>query len=86
MNNIVNDLHHEIRFENRVINRKNFFVKQNISFLFLNNILKCVKYRTYFFIPGKFCFFKISKNSIASAFFLPEADTKKYRYISAIAD
>ena len=37
------------------------------------------------FILGDVLFFKISKNLIASAFFLAEADTKKHRYASAKA-
>ena len=71
VNNTVNDLCHGIKFENRVKNRNNFFIKQNIYFLFLNNILKYIKYKIYFFILGKVFFFKISKNSVASASFLP---------------
>ena len=56
VNNTINNLRHEIKFENHVKNRNNFFIKQNISFL--NNTLKYIKYKLYiFFILGK-VFFK----------------------------
>ena len=45
MNNTVNDLCHEIKFENRVKHRNNYFIKQNMSFPFLNNVLKYIKYK-----------------------------------------
>ena len=32
--NTVNDLRYEIKFENRVKDKNNFFIKRNISFLF----------------------------------------------------
>ena len=32
--NTVNDLCHKIKFENRVENKNNFFIKQSITFLF----------------------------------------------------
>ena len=41
VDNTVNDKRYEVKFENRVKNKINFFIKQNISFLFLNkNIFK----------------------------------------------
>ena len=36
VDNTVNDLCYEIKFENHVKDKNNFFMKQNISFLFLN--------------------------------------------------
>ena len=33
--NTANDLRYEIKFENCVKDKKNFFIKRNISFLFL---------------------------------------------------
>ena len=65
----INDLRHEIKFENRVKNKNNFFIKPNISF-FLTKI---------FFYSWKSIFFKIPMNWTA------KADTKKYRYLSAKA-
>ena len=54
--NTVNDLRYEIKFENRVKDKINFFIKRNI---FLNkNTLEMY-------------FFKIRKNLIVSAFHLP---------------
>ena len=34
VDNTVHDLHYEIKFENRVKDKNNFFIIQNISFLF----------------------------------------------------
>ena len=34
VDNTVNDLRYEIKFENRVKGKTNFFIKQNIFFLF----------------------------------------------------
>ena len=34
----INDLRHEIKSENRVKNKNNFFIKPNISFFFNKNI------------------------------------------------
>ena len=48
---------HEIKFENHMKSRNNFFIMQNIYFLFLSNILKYIKCKMYFFILGK-VFFK----------------------------
>ena len=62
VDNTVNDLCHEIKFENLVKNKNNFFTKQNIFLLFFKKI-------HIIFIFGK-VFLKIPKNSIASAFFL----------------
>ena len=33
VDNTVNDLHYEIKFENCVIDKNNFFIKRNIAFL-----------------------------------------------------
>ena len=33
VNNTVNDLHYEIKFENCVKDKNNFFIKRNIAFL-----------------------------------------------------
>ena len=74
MNNTVNDLHHEIKFENCVKNKNNFLTKQNISFLHKNKD---------FFILEKYIR-KISQNSIASTFFLPRQILKN-RYALAKA-
>ena len=42
----VNDLRYEIKFENRVKDKNNFFIKQNIAFLFQAKI--------YFILGGVF--------------------------------
>ena len=34
VDNTVNDLRYEIKFENRVKDKNNFFIKRNIAFLF----------------------------------------------------
>ena len=34
VDNTVNDLHYEIKFENRMKDKSNFFIKRNIAFLF----------------------------------------------------
>ena len=65
----LNDLHYEIKFENRVKDKNNFFMKQNISFPFLN--------KNVFFLLGD-AFFKIPKNLVI-------IDTKKHRYASVKA-
>ena len=66
VDNTVNDLCYEIKFDNCVKDKSNFFIQQNIAF-FLTKIC---------FILGT-CFFKIPKNLITSAFFFfTEADTK----------
>ena len=38
VDNIVNDLRYEIKFENCVKDKNNFFIKRNISFLFKTKI------------------------------------------------
>ena len=38
VDNIVNDLRYEIKFENCVKDKNNFFIKQNINFLFKSKI------------------------------------------------
>ena len=58
VDNTVNDLCYEIKFDNCVKDKSNFFIQQNIAF-FLTKIC---------FILGT-CFFKIPKNLITSAFF-----------------
>ena len=60
VDNTVNDLRYEIKFENCVKDKNNFFVKKHF-FSFLNKNI---------FIFGDM-FFKIPKNLITSAFFLP---------------
>ena len=52
MDNTVNNLRYNIKFENRVKDKNNFFIKQNIAFFYLF-------LETYFF--------KILKNLIAEA-------------------
>ena len=46
VDNTVNDLRYEIKFENRVKDKNNFFIKQNIAFLFQTKI--------YFILGGVF--------------------------------
>ena len=58
----VNDLHYEIKFENRVKDKNSFFIKRNISFQFETKI---------HFLFLETYFLKIPKNLIALAFFLP---------------
>ena len=74
VDNTVNDLRYEIKFENRVKDKNNLFIKWNTAFLFLFFFQYLLFLETYYF--------KILKNLIASAFF-SEADTKKRRYTSA---
>ena len=74
VDNTVNDLRYEIKFENCVKDKNNFFIKWNIAFLSWTKILFLETY-----------FFKIPKNLITSAFFFDEADTKKHRYALAKA-
>ena len=62
MDNTVKALRYEIKFENRVRDKNKFFIKRKI-FLF--------KTKIYFFYSLRSIFVKISKNLIASAFFLP---------------
>ena len=75
MDNIVNDLRYEMKFENCVKDKNKFFIKRNIVFVFKQNYILFLE--TYFF--------KTPKNLVASAFFNAEADTKKYRYATAKA-
>ena len=72
VDNTGNDLCYEIKFDDCVKDKSNFFIQQNIAF-FLTKIC---------FILGT-CFFKIPKNLITSAFlflfiffFFTEADTE----------
>ena len=60
MDKTVNDLHYETKFENRVKDKNNFFIKRNSAFLKKSRYILFLE--TYFF--------KIPKNSIVSAFFL----------------
>ena len=60
VDNTVNDLRYEIKFENCVKDKYNFFIKQNIAFL---------SWTKMYFAIGDI-FFKIRKNLITSAFFL----------------
>ena len=46
VDNTVNDLRYEIKFENRVKDKNKFFIKQNIAFLFQAKI--------YFILGGVF--------------------------------
>ena len=75
MDNTVNNLHYETKFENCVKDKNNFFIKQNIAFTSWTKI---------YFILGDI-FRKIRKTLITSAFFFAEAYTKKHRYASAKA-
>ena len=72
VDNTVNDLRYEIKFENCVKDKNNFFIKRNIAF-FLTKI---------YFILGDI-FFKIPKNLVTSEFVLPRQILKKHRYSSA---
>ena len=75
VDNTVNDLHYEIKFENYVKDKNNFFIKWNIVFFSWTKI---------YFILGDI-FFKIPKNLITLVSFLAEADTKRHRYVLAKA-
>ena len=76
MDNTVNDLRYEIKFENCVKDKNNFFIKRIIAFLSWTKI--------YFILGG--ILFKITKNLVTSAFvFFTEGDTKKHRYALAKA-
>ena len=59
VDNTVNDLRYEIKFESSVKDKNNFFIKQNIAFLSWTKI--------YFILEENFP--KIPKNLITSAFF-----------------
>ena len=61
VDNTLNGLRYDSKFENCVKDKNNFFIKQNIAFLSWTKI---------HFILGDI-FFKISKNFFTSAFFLP---------------
>ena len=75
VDNTVNDLHYEIKFENRMKDKNNFFIKRNIVFFFKQKYILFLE--TYIFkIPG---------NLIASAFFSSRQILKKHRYASAKA-
>ena len=60
--NTVNDLHYEIKCENCVKDKNNFLLNKTFLFFF--------KQKNIFLILETY-FFKIPKNLIASAFFLP---------------
>ena len=60
VDNTVNDLLYEIKFENCVKDKNNFFIKQKLLFFLEQKYILFLE--TYFF--------KIPKNLITSAFFL----------------
>ena len=71
----VNNLRY--KFQNRIKNKNNFFIKRTIAFF---------KTKIHLFLEKYFFhFFRIPKNIIASAFFFffVEADTKDHKYASA---
>ena len=70
VDNTVNDLRYEIKFENCAKDKSNFFIKLENCFSFLNKNI---------FYSRRHFFFMIPKNLITSAFFA-EVDTKKHRY------
>ena len=79
MDNTVNDLRYEIKFENCVKVKRTFVLSEPSLFSSQQNI--------YFFHGDKF-FFKIAKNLIACSvfiyfFFSVKADTKNHRFASA---
>ena len=59
VDNTVNDVHYEIKFENCARDKNNFLFKQNIAFFLNKNI----------FCSWRHIFSKIPKNLISSAFF-----------------
>ena len=70
VNNTVNDLHYEIKFENCVKDKNIIFIMQNVAILFWTKI---------YFILGTY-FFKIPKYFLTTSaffFFFAEADSKK---------
>ena len=67
MDNAINDLHYEIKFETCVKDKNNSFIKRNCCSFLNKNI----------FYSWRRIFFKIPMNLIASAFFIVEADIKK---------
>ena len=77
VDNTVNDLNHEIKFQRRV--------KTKITFLLNKTFISSFKQKKNLILEKYF--FKIPKNSIASIFFIffAEADTKKYGSVSAKA-
>ena len=78
VDNTVNDLRYENKFENHVKEKNNFFIKRNIAFLF--SIKYILFLETYFL--------KIPKNLLASADFLPRQILKNVdmpRRISIVA-
>ena len=60
LDNTENDLRYEIKFEHRVKNKNNLFIKRNIAFLSWKK--KKIFLETYFF--------QIPENLITSAFFM----------------
>ena len=73
--NKVNDQRYEIKFENCVKDKNNFFILSETLLFFFEQK----------FILFWETFFKIHKNLITSAIFFAEADIKKHRYASAKA-
>ena len=74
VDNTVNDLRYEIKFENCVKDKNNFFIKWNIAFLSWTKIL---------FLETHFL--KIPKDLIKPQHFFAKTDTKKHRYALAKA-
>ena len=70
LDNTINDLHQEIKFENCVKDKNNFLLSE--TFLFF------LKQKYILFLATHF--FKILNHLIALAFFFAGADTKKHRY------
>ena len=62
VDNTVNDLGYENKFENRVKDKNNFLLNETLLFFFL-------KKKTYIFYFWRRISLKISKNLIGSAFF-----------------
>ena len=77
VDNTVNDLNHEIKFQRRV--------KTKITFLLSKTFISSFKQKKILILEKYF--FKIPKNSIASVFFIffTEVDAKKYGFVSAKA-
>ena len=74
VDNTVNDLRYEIKFENCVKDKNNFFIKRNIAFLSWTKI--------YFILGDIFLLWDPQEFNYISNFFA-KADTKKHKYASA---
>ena len=75
MNNTVNDLRYEIKFENCLKDENNFFIKRNVAFFL----------EPKYILFSETYSFKIPKNLITSTIFFADADIKKHRYALAKA-